>query len=73
MNRCSMCAHYHCHKETESWEMPHIFWYERSCDARPTLANLKQFPFKRTSCPRYSERTAPKPQNPDSVLLGAGR
>ena len=59
---CVSCKHYHSHKETESWEMPHIFWYERSCDARPTIANLVQFPFENTSCQQYvSRNTLPAP------------
>lgn len=56
MNSCFSCKHYHRHKEIESWEMPHIFWYEHSCDARPTLANLVQFPFEHTSCQQYVAR-----------------
>jgi len=47
---CFNCVHIH--KETESWEMPHIFWYE--CSARPQNAQLKQFPFFNTKC-KYHE------------------
>lgn len=50
---CFNCKHYHSHKEIESWELPHIFWYEYSCDKRPTVANLKQFPFKKTMCKSF--------------------
>jgi len=53
MNSCYTCKHRHSHKETESWEMPHIFWWEHSCDTRPNIANLKQFPFKQTQCKEW--------------------
>ena len=52
-NSCYTCKHRHSYRETESWEMPHIFWYEHVCDARPTIANLKQFPFTKTDCPKH--------------------
>jgi hypothetical protein len=35
-------------RETESWEMPHIWWWE--CRERPAMANLKSFPFQKTKC-----------------------
>lgn len=43
---CFNCAHLE--KETESWEMPWIYWYE--CIVRPQNSMLKQFPFRRTKC-----------------------
>lgn len=43
---CLNCAH--CVHETESWEMPHIGWYE--CRKRPHNSMLKNFPFRRTTC-----------------------
>ncbi len=43
---CFACKHIR--RETESWEMPHIVWYE--CDKRPQNSNLRNFPFRRTSC-----------------------
>jgi len=57
MPSCRNCKHYHVHREEESWEMPHIFWYEYSCSARPTIANLVQFPFKVTQCKQFEERS----------------
>lgn len=50
---CYTCKHRHSHREEESWELSHIFWYVHSCDMRPTIANLKQFPFNTTSCEKY--------------------
>ena len=44
-------------KEIESWEMPHIYWYE--CMAREANAMLKQFPFKRTTCKFWEKDTRP--------------
>lgn len=43
---CFNCAHLA--RESESWEMPHIRWYE--CNARPANQHLKAFPFKHTTC-----------------------
>ena len=53
MNSCFTCKHRHSHKKTESWELPHIFWWEHACDARPGIANLKQFPFNKTECKEW--------------------
>ena len=38
-------------KETESWEMSHIYWYE--CVGSPGMANLRNFPFRNTKCKHY--------------------
>lgn len=46
---CYGCAHLL--KETESWEMSHIWWW--SCCERPAMENLKSFPFKRTKCASF--------------------
>ena len=35
-------------RETESWEMPHICWWE--CMARPQNMWLKGFPWRKTKC-----------------------
>ena len=35
-------------RDSESWEMPHIYWYE--CVAREANANLINFPFRNTTC-----------------------
>jgi hypothetical protein len=43
---------------TESWEMPHIKWYE--CARHPTYANLKSFPFHNTTCPDWVKSIRPK-------------
>lgn len=50
---CFTCKHSHSHKETESWEMSHIFWWEHSCDVRPSIGNLKNFPFRTTDCKQW--------------------
>lgn len=57
MNSCYTCKHRHSYKEAESWETPHIFWWIHICDARSTVANLKQFPFNQTKCQKWE---APK-------------
>lgn len=49
---CYGCKHLR--KETESWEMPHIWWWE--CTPRPAAPNLKSFPFANTKCKAW-ERT----------------
>jgi hypothetical protein len=43
---CFTCKHLR--RETESWEMPQIAWYE--CDKRPQNSNLRNFPFRSTAC-----------------------
>lgn len=48
-NICRKCQHFS--RQTESWEMPHIWWFE--CGARPAMANLKSFPFHSTSCAKW--------------------
>ena len=58
MNSCYTCKHRHSHREIESWEMPHIYWFVHICDARPKVANLKQFPFNVTKCEKW------EPANP---------
>jgi len=35
-------------RETESWELPHIWWWD--CKKRPGFAALRSFPFKNTKC-----------------------
>ncbi len=45
-------------KQTESWDMPHIFWYE--CAAEVQMSNLRSFPFKRVRCKSFSPRAAAK-------------
>lgn len=44
-------------REEESWEMPHIWWWE--CTACPGMANLKSFPFENTKCKAYVRRETP--------------
>ena len=41
-------------KGYESWEMPHIEWWE--CKARPANEMLKGFPWKKTKC-KYRKET----------------
>jgi len=52
---CRDCANLA--RETESWEMPHIFWFE--CVAKPHVANLTSFPFKSTQCKEFKRREKP--------------
>ena len=58
---CRSCEHYDVHKETESWEMPYIFWYEHSCSAKNGVSNLKQFPFKHTKCAKHLNKNKSVP------------
>jgi len=53
-NSCYHCAHLV--REQESWEMPHIEWWE--CAARPGCANLTSFPFVHTKCTAFSPNKA---------------
>jgi len=46
MDGCYSCVYLI--RQTESWEMPHIAWYE--CKARPANECLKGFPWKKTKC-----------------------
>lgn len=57
---CYNCKHYSCHKEVESWELSHIFWYVYNCSVKPSIANLKSFPFKNTSCKLFEEKESLK-------------
>ena len=54
-NSCYNCGNYV--RETESWEMPHIYWYE--CAAAPGMANLRSWPFHNTKCKHFVERERP--------------
>lgn len=49
---CFNCSYLR--KGTESWEMPHIWWYE--CLARPANEYLKHWPWKKTKCKHWKER-----------------
>ena len=40
--------------QTESWEMPWVFWYE--CKVKPFVENLSSFPFKNTQCKEFNQR-----------------
>lgn len=51
-NNCRNCGEFV--REQESWEMPHIYWYE--CAARPGMANLPNWPFRNTKCKAFVER-----------------
>lgn len=53
---CTDCRHYHYEEDNMDGYVLSA-WLE--CDARPTVANLKQFPFKKTEC----ESFAPKRKN----------
>jgi hypothetical protein len=41
-SRCVSCKYFS--RQSESWEMDHIYWYE--CSKRPANESLKTFPFK---------------------------
>jgi hypothetical protein len=43
---CFDCRYFR--RETESWEMPHVWWYE--CRARHANESLRGFPWKLTKC-----------------------
>lgn len=58
---CYDCAHRH--KEIESYEMPHIWWWE--CAARPGMANLKSFPFMVTNCKSFKASKQLEKQHED--------
>jgi len=49
MHNCRACKHIR--KETEGWELPHIWWWE--CLAKPAMPNLKSFPFRNTKCKSF--------------------
>ena len=50
MNACHRCANLR--REEESWEMPHIWWWE--CAYKEGMANLKSFPFRNTTCKGFT-------------------
>lgn len=43
---CRNCKHFY--RDSESWEMDHIWWWE--CNLHPEYKNLTSFPFKNTKC-----------------------
>lgn len=51
MANCRRCKHFY--KDSESWEMPHIWWY--ACNEKPNYMNLKSFPFHNTKCDKFEE------------------
>lgn len=55
-NSCHECKHLR--HETESWEMPHIWWWE--CRANKGMENLKSFPFTNTRCRHFYQKTQPR-------------
>ena len=55
MNACRDCKWLL--REQESWEMPHIWWWE--CTERPAMANLRSFPFKSTKCKSFERDDRP--------------
>ena len=56
MNSCFDCKYYSYWRETESWEMPHIYTDMRECSKVPTNANLKSFPFLNTKCIHFENK-----------------
>lgn len=59
---CFTCLHLH--QGTESWEMPHIAWYE--CAFRPANEGLKGFPWKHTICKGHTPGREPLQGEPDA-------
>lgn len=55
---CYGCKHLR--RESESWEMPHIQWWE--CSANESRANLLSFPFTNTKCRDFSPNITPAAQ-----------
>ena len=50
-------------KANESWEMPHIWWWE--CNSPSAgKANLKSFPFHKTRCKDFCEKVGKDPAKP---------
>lgn len=49
VHSCRGCNHLS--RQQESWEMPHIQWWE--CRAAPAMVNLSSFPFKNTTCKKW--------------------
>jgi hypothetical protein len=41
-------------RQTESWVMPDVWWFE--CPRRPGIENLRQWPFRTTTCDKYRRR-----------------
>lgn len=52
MNACGNCKHLR--REQESWELPHIWWWD--CARHPARANLRSFPFHHTTCKSFETR-----------------
>lgn len=52
---CFNCKHLS--RQTESWEMPHVWWYE--CEARHANEYLLGFPWRQTKCKLRIARGAP--------------
>lgn len=42
------------HRETESWEMPWIAWWE--CGVKWTRSQLTSFPYLNTKCPDFEAK-----------------
>ena len=55
-SKCRSCRFFA--KETESWEMPHVWWYE--CRKRPANEHLKSFPFT-NGCKLYEPKATEAP------------
>jgi hypothetical protein len=60
---CHTCKHLR--RETESWEMPHIAWYE--CAVFRGRENLVSFPYKQTKCSKHETRDT-KPAHPKELI-----
>lgn len=54
-HRCHDCKDLS--RATESWEMPHIWWWE--CGSHPGYENLRSFPFESTKCRDFIPRAKP--------------
>jgi len=56
-NSCRLCVNLR--RETESWEMPHIWWW--TCLYQESRANLKSFPYRRTKCKGFVAKPLDSP------------
>ena len=53
-NRCADCVNYLHNVDTDTDGYLITEWVE--CSSRPSVANLKQFPFKKTGCESFQSR-----------------
>ncbi len=57
-NACTDCVHYEWNQDSDDHYIT-AEWVE--CKRRPAIANLKQFPFKKTECVDFESRNKQEP------------